>query len=538
MVKLRIEPETQLVTVEDDSPTISVLWDTAVQQAVINSAPGPTIASRAYSMVHTAMFNAWATYDPTAISTVYGDNLQRPCAENTEANKQEAMSYAAYEVLVDLFPTEIEIFDELMAQLGYDPDKVSTDIQTPSGIGHFAAVSLLEMRHADGSNQLGTNPHGELGVPYSDISGYKPINSSIDRLVDLEHWTPDLVNSAGDGSVQKFLTPHWGDVTTFAPESSEILPVAPEPFLLVKGETDFTAQTITLADGTVVAIDRSLVGTIINPEFIAQAERVVEYSGNLTDEQKLIAEFWEDAGGTSFPPGTWMTFGEYISARDDNTLDEDAKLFFTLGNAVFDVGVACWNTKVTYDYVRPAIAIRQLGALGLIGEYNQSLGGYAIEAWQPNQGTQTILARDFITYQNPQGDASPPFAEYTSGHSTFSAAAAEILQLFTGSDEFNAQVTFVPGSSRFEPEFTPAESVTLHWDTFSEAADEAGISRLYGGIHFEDGDINGRLLGREIGEAVFEEAQFYINGGELPVPSYLNSSQIDFPDFYLLPDVN
>jgi hypothetical protein len=526
MVNFRLEPETQLLTVEDDSPTISVLWDKAVQQAVINTAPGPTIASRAYGMVHTAMFDAWATYDPTAISTTYGDNLQRPEIENTEANKQEAMSYAAYEVLVDLFPTQVDIFDGLMTQLGYDPNAVSTDIQTASGIGHFAAVSLLEMRHGDGSNQLGTSPDGELGVPYADTSGYQPINPSLEGLVDLEHWIPDRVNRAPDSSLQKFLTPHWGNVSTFALESSEALPVAPEPFLLVEGKTDFQAKTITLSDGTVVEINRSLIGKIINPEFITQAEEVIEYSGNLTEEQKLIAEFWEDGKGTSFPPGTWMSFGEYVSARDDNTLDEDAQMFFTLGNTVFDAGVAAWNAKVNYDYVRPCTAIRQLGELGLIGEYNQSLGGYAIEAWQPNEGTQTILARDFLTYQNPQGSASPPFAEYPSGHSTFSTAAAYVLEQFTGSDEFDAEVTFAPGESRFELGLTPSQPVTLEWDTFSEAANEAGMSRLYGGIHFEDGRLNGSVLGREVGEGVFEEAQFYINGGESFV-----SPEIDYPDF-------
>lgn len=531
MVNLNIDSETQLVTVTDDSPTISVLWDKAVQQAVINTAPGPTIASRAYSMVHTAMFDAWASYDPTAFSTTYGDSLQRPDAENTEANKQEAMSYAAYEILLDLFPSEVKIFDKLMARLGYNTDVVSTDVKTPSGIGHFAAVSLLEVSHDDGSNQLGTHLLSEMGTPYSDISGYQPLNSSIDNIVNLEHWTPDRVNNEKNSGLQEFLTPHWGNITTFAARSSQILPPAPEPFLLVAGKTDFTTKTITLADGTVVEIDRSLIGDIINPEFIAQAEKVVEYSGNLTDEQKLIAEFWEDGTGTSFPPGTWMSFGEYVSARDDNSLDEDAKLFFTLGNAVFDAGVACWNAKVQYDYVRPETAIQQLGTLGLIGEYNQSLNGYAIEAWQPHRDTQTILATDFLTYQNPQGDASPPFAEYTSGHSTFSAAAAEVLNLITGSDEFGADITFTPGASRFEPDLTPTEAVTLDWDTFSAAADEAGISRLYGGIHFEDGDLYGRQLGREIGAAVYTTAQYYINDGISLLPSGATVSEVEFFDF-------
>jgi hypothetical protein len=194
-------------------------------------------------------------------------------------------------------------------------------------------------------------------------------------------------------------------------------------------------------------------------------------------------------------------------------VDEDAELFFALGNAVFDAGITTWESKTVYDYVRPVRAIRDLGELGLIGEFDASLGGYAIDAWTPNGSTQTILATDFLTYQTPGSDPSPPFAEYTSGHSGFSAAAATILELFTGSEQFGGSVTFEPGESRFEPGMTPTEPVTLAWETFGEAADEAGLSRLYGGIHFTEGDLNGRQLGDEVALSVWDRVQFFVNGG-------------------------
>lgn len=517
---LNLNPDSQLVTVDDSSPSVSVLWDRAVQQAVINTAVGPTVGSRAYGIVHTAIFDAWAAYDQTAIGTQLGDELQRPEEEITEANKTEAMSFAAYRVLTDLFPDEVEIFNELMGELGLDPNNTTTDTATAAGVGNVSAQALLEFRREDGSNQTGENPDGTVGVAYSDITGYEPTNLPGDP-VDIELWTPELVPiDAEPGSqirIQNFLTPQWGDVTPFALESGEeFRPEAPEPFLLVDGEVDLDAQTITLADtGEVLHINRDLIGDVINPGFIEQAEQVVDFSGSLTDEQKLIAEFWEDGGGTSFPPGTWMTFGQFVSARDDNSIDEDAQLFFGLGNAVFDAGVATWEAKTFYDYARPVRTVRELGELGLIGEFNEDLGGFAIEAFAgPGEGSQTILATDFLTFQTPGGDVSPPFAEYTSGHSSFSAAGAEILQLFTGSDEFGADVTFQPGESRFEVGITPQETTTLSWSTFTEAADEAGFSRIYGGIHFEDGDLNGRQLGQEVGQAVWAETQFFIQGGE------------------------
>ena len=523
--ELNVDPDTQLVTVDDPTPSISVLWDQAVQQAVINTAPGPTVVSRAYSIMHTAIFDAWAAYDPTAIATQLGDDLQRPEAEITEANKEEAMSFAAYRVLIELFPDQADIFDELMTELGFDPNNITTDTTTAAGIGNVSAEALLEFRREDGSNQNGDDPNGTLDVPYSDISGYEPVNSP-GNPIDLERWTPELVpmdaKPGEEDRIQEFLTPHWGEVTPFALESGDqFRPEAPEPFLLVEGEVDLEAQTITLEEtGEVLSITRDLIGDTINPKFIEQTEKIVDASANLTDEQKLIAEFWEDGGGTSFPPGTWMTFGQFVSARDNNTLDEDAQLFFALGNAVFDAGIATWESKTYYDYNRPVRTVRELGELGLIGEFNQDLGGFTIEAWAGyGEETQTILATDFLTYQTPGSDPSPPFAEYTSGHSAFSAAGAEILQLFTGSNEFGGSVTFEHGESRFEHGITPHETVTLEWETFTEAANEAGISRIYGGIHFEDGDLNGRQLGKEVGQAVWEQAQFFIQGGEEPKDS-------------------
>jgi hypothetical protein len=107
---------------------------------------------------------------------------------------------------------------------------------------------------------------------------------------------------------------------------------------------------------------------------------------------------------------------------------------------------------------------------------------------------------------------TPPFASYISGHSTFSASAAEILERFTGSDAFGGSFTALPGSSGIEPGLTPAQTVTLSWNTFSDAADQAGLSRRLGGIHFLADDLVGRATGRLVAEAVWTRTQSYING--------------------------
>jgi hypothetical protein len=107
---------------------------------------------------------------------------------------------------------------------------------------------------------------------------------------------------------------------------------------------------------------------------------------------------------------------------------------------------------------------------------------------------------------------TPPFPGFTSGHSNFSAAGAEVLRLFTGSDQFGASVTLAAGSSRAEPGITPADDVTLSWKAFSDAADQAGLSRRYGGIHIEEDDLRGRATGRICGRQAWANAQTYFKG--------------------------
>lgn len=118
---------------------------------------------------------------------------------------------------------------------------------------------------------------------------------------------------------------------------------------------------------------------------------------------------------------------------------------------------------------------------------------------------------DWLPYQ-PATFPTPPFPEYPSGHSTFSAAGATILALFTGSDTFGGSVTIPAGSSTVEPGISPRTDVTLSWPTFTAAANEAGISRRYGGIHFRQGDLDGRLLGRLVGVQAWVKALSYFAG--------------------------
>jgi hypothetical protein len=117
----------------------------------------------------------------------------------------------------------------------------------------------------------------------------------------------------------------------------------------------------------------------------------------------------------------------------------------------------------------------------------------------------------WIPYQR-SSFPTPPFPDYVSGHSAFSAAAARVLTLWTGVDHFGYSVMLAAGSSRIEPGDTPAKPVVLSWETFTEAADEAGLSRRFGGIHFARADLAGRKLGRLVADRAWAKAQTYFDG--------------------------
>ncbi len=433
-------------------------WNSALLQAVRNVRSNPVVTARALAVIHTAMYDAWAAYDREAVGARTGSSLRRPRSERTPENKRIAVSYAAYRALVDLFSSQTAaLFDPLMLELGLDPGNTSTDPATAAGVGNVAAAAELAFCHADGSNQLG-DING--GAPYSDYTGYLPVNSPT-SLTDPNRWQP-LATPTG---AQVFLAPHWGKVTPFALRSaSEFRPRPPAQYPSFR--------------------------------YRAQAEALVRISAGLTDRQKMIAEYWADGPATETPPGHWNLLAQFISRRDRNSLDDDVKLFFILGNALLDSSVAVWESKVHYDSVRPVSAIRFL------------FSGQLIEAWAgPGLGTQQIPGETFRSYI-----ATPPFAEYASGHSCFSAASAEVLRLFTGSSRFGASVTFAPGSSVIEPGITPAESVTLRWRTFDDAADEAGISRRLGGIHFRQADLESREMGEKIAHRGWDKAHRLFRG--------------------------
>jgi PAP2 superfamily len=442
------------------TPNVAIQWNNAALQAIRDVSPGPTIGSRALAIMHTCMYDAWAAYDPRALPTrPNGISRQKP-----PKDVSQAVSYAAYSALMDLFPSEAPAFNSLMQSLGFYPISTTTDTKTQAGVGNVAAQAVISYRHGDGSNQLNG---------YADTTGYAPVNTPT-QINDPTKWQPLLVN----GKVQKYTTPHWGTVTPFALTSGSQFRPATGPAL------DYTNP---------------------NGTYVSQAQTILKYSAQLNDTTKTIADYWANGPHSETPPGHWELFtqfvsAQYISAKDKHALADDVMLFFALSNAVFDAGIACWECKRYYNSMRPITAVHYL----FTGQQITAWGGY-------NKGTQTFDGSLWLPYQESIV-VTPPFPEYVSGHSTFSAASAYILQQATGSDTFGNSFTAAPGSSLIEPGFAPSQSVTLSWPTYSAAAAEAGLSRQYGGIHFNQGDQDGRTLGKQVAMQVGAKVLTYLNG--------------------------
>jgi hypothetical protein len=293
------------------------------------------------------------------------------------------------------------------------------------------------------------------------------------------------------------------------------------------------------------------------------------YERNLVprgDYARAIAAYWADGPRSETPPGHWNTLANAVTdapgfsrrmggqGPDLGALEWDVKMYLAINGAVHDAAVAAWGTKGHYDTARPISMIRYMGGLGqssdpdgtsyhpdglllqpglveVITEESAAdgqrhahlakhIGEIAIRAWRGNpedphtqtSGVGWIRAVEWVPFQLATF-VTPAFAGYVSGHSTFSRAAAEVLTAMTGSEYVPGGLgsTAIAGHS-LEVEDGPSTDVVLQWATYYDAADQAGISRLFGGIHIPADDFGGRIMGSQCGQEAWLKAQRHFDG--------------------------
>ena len=287
---------------------------------------------------------------------------------------------------------------------------------------------------------------------------------------------------------------------------------------------------------------------------------------NEGDFGRVMAEFWADGPNSETPPGHWNVLANLVSDElspnlriggKGPTVDRlqwDVKMYFAVNGAVHDAAIAAWGLKGAYDSARPISLIRYMGGLGQSSDpngpaYNKEglplvpglievitkessapgqrhavlaghVGEIAIRAWTGTPadpktqigGVRWILASTWVPYQLPTF-VTPSFPAWVSGHSTFSRAAAEVLVGLTGSEYFPGGIsgyTIKAGSLKFEA--GPTTDIKLQWATYYDASDQAGQSRLWGGIHIQADDFTGRSIGSECGKTAWTLAQRYYSG--------------------------
>ena len=299
------------------------------------------------------------------------------------------------------------------------------------------------------------------------------------------------------------------------------------------------------------------------------------------DFARVLAEFWADGPNSETPPGHWNSIANDVSDHpafekrfegkgpvlDD--LEWDVKLYFALNAAVHDAACAAWSVKREYDGWRAIEAIRFMGQLGQSSDPNLPsyhpnglplvpglielvtaqtsrseerhsglpIDTVAIFSWpgQPADpatqysGVRWVLAADWIPYQK-KTFVTPAFPGYISGHSTFSRSAAEVLTAITGTPFFPSGLGsyFIPATSSLTFEIGPSQSFELQWGTYFDAADQAGLSRIWGGIHPPVDDFGGRRVGAECGRRVWALARQYFDGSIMKAPTSLSMQRLAF----------
>jgi hypothetical protein len=289
------------------------------------------------------------------------------------------------------------------------------------------------------------------GIAWGDLVAATILNwRSTDGSADTVPYTPGTQpgqwrpHVSFGGVVRPALLPHWGSVLPFALASgAQFRPPAP-PAL---NSARYAAEV-----DMVKALGRG-------------------DSARRTPEQTEIAQFWAYGPGTATPAGHWNEVAQAVAqnrsrkhnpAGSTHSIEDNARLFALLNIALADAAIVSWDAKYVYNLWRPITAIQEAGTDG-------NPATEADSSWMP------LLA-------------TPPFPEYTSGHSTFSGAAAVVLAHFFGTD----RISFAIGSDDLP-------NIRRSFRSFSEAAFESGLSRIYGGIHFMSANVYGLTTGAAVG---------------------------------------
>ncbi|WP_234320059.1 DUF6851 domain-containing protein [Streptomyces sp. SBT349] len=423
-------------------------------------------------MTH-SWFDAVAPYHPTAVG-IYTRIERRPASEGeTNRNRNIAVIYATYRVVQGVFEEREPLLREVLVSLGLDPDDESEDPTTAIGIGNMAGKGVINARLGDGINQLGDEGPKYNGRPYEDYTGYRPVNTAFE-VVNPSRWQPQLGphnrrQGVGQGdkgafAVQHFVTPQLRltESHTFDDPSEFELP--PPRF------TDHTRER----------------------DYKRSVDEILEVSANLTDEQKVIAELFDNK-----VVGIRLPIFAAGDAHPGLDMDGWVQVFLMHTVAMYDSLIAVWHNKVLHDAVRPWTAVQHV------------YGDRPVRSWGGvGMGTVNDMPADEWASYLKVGD----HAEYPSGSTTIASAEAQATRRFFGDDKLDWSYAVEAGGAVVEPGVTPARDIELRWETWTEFVEDFGYSRVWGGVHFSKTVERSMEFGKQFGDMAYDYVTRYVNG--------------------------
>lgn len=391
----------------DARHSVARRWNEALLVAIRNDFARPTVHARNLYHVSVAMWDAWAAFDPRARQVLHDEKHRGP---GRAEDREEAISHAAYGVLTWRFAESpgaeetLPLLEQLMRDLGHDPDFTSTDGGSPAALGNRIAETIIEHGLEDGANEL----NGYANRHYQPANrALLPVLPGNPNINDPNRWQPLALETFIDqaGRVQPsgepaFLSPEWGRVTPFALEADDLSvhqrggfdwwvyhDPGPPPYLGGEGDAGYKAGFAQVvlwsgqldpADGEMIDISPASRGNNTLGTNDGHGHRRNPVTGSpyapqiapAGDYYRVLAEFWADGPDSETPPGHWFTIANGVSdhpllkrriggwGRKVGRLEWDVKLYLALAGAMHDVAISAWGVKGWYDYVRPISAIR------------------------------------------------------------------------------------------------------------------------------------------------------------------------------------
>ncbi len=575
--------------------SIARRWDEQLLNAIRRDTPRPGVHARNLFHASVAMWDAWSAYDNVADGYLVQERL---VAQDVEAAREEAISFAAYRVLSHRYAkavgggTSQACFEAFMAKLGFDPDDTGVVGEAPSALGNRIGDAIVEAFADDGANEMADyqDPAGfQVETPNLTVDqpGTKTEDPTLwQRLVLAKSETQNGIPS--DAGAQGYIGGHWGQVAPFSlvrpGKGQAYLDIGTAPLTLdealvaaavdvIRRSSELDVEDATLIDISPASLGNNPLGSNDGAGYSENPVTLEPYAPAMvrrSDFGRVLAEFWADGPSSETPPGHWNTIANDVAdakllsrqlfgvGEPLDALAWDVHVYLALNGAVHDAAIAAWELKRKYLTARPITLIRYMAGRGqssdkrspaydpeglplvdelvevvteassATGERHEHLRRYlgevAIRSWRGEPGDRKqgvggvgwVRGVEWIPYQR-RTFVTPAFPGYVSGHSTFSRAAASVLSELTGSPAFPggfSSHTFEPGYLFFE--HGPSAPVTLQWATYFDAADQAGQSRIWGGIHVSQDDLDGRRVGSEVGASALALASQYFDGSAVP----------------------